>query len=801
MCPERKRLTIGIIVDWISGWGDLDYYQSMMISGVGDFAREHDVNLICYITGKLGSPHGWDRSRNLLFHFINDHHLDGLLALPGAVGAFHSDDMVLKVLNSYDRIPIVTLGDQYGDFHAVVIDNYSGMRQVVDHLIESHGCRKIAFIKGAAGNREADIRYRAYLDALEAHDIPFAPELVQQGDFLFDSGVEAIKSYASNGTVFDSLVGANDNMAIGALTELHNRLGTFPVELPIAGFDDAESSRFHALTTVKQSFYDEARIAANMLLRLINGEQVPKTVEIPAEMVLRTSCGCLPDSIKNTFIGTKSEPAGERAESFIMRKRTMILQQLEETFHASASVSDMQEAGEREPLWRALLDAVEGDMRAGAVTQFPVVWNSIIYWAIMKRIGLPTIHDILSCMRRNTIPFLSERSDLMLLEDMFQMARLVVNDVVQRTGASLNYISSLQAERLDHFAESLIVDLDWKAQMDLVTRDLPEFGIRTSCIALYEDPVKPLDYSRLILAFDEDRRIDTGENGIRFQTSDMLPESVMAVLKGKRLSLVVQALHQGDNQIGFALFSFEEKVNKAYEIIRYRLSVALKGALLFDSIKNQALDLERQVMERTRELSRMNDQLIQEITKRERAEQQLRQALHDLAVYNQELHSQSVRDEMTGLYNRRGFMTLGSLRFEAARSRSQGLLLLYADLDGLKSINDKHGHAEGDYAIVKSAEILQHSFGEEALYARLGGDEFTVLVEDAVAGDEKECRTRLALFCDLFNEQSKKPYPLCISVGSAYLEPDSELSFGDLMIIADQELYKEKHRKKSPNAG
>jgi diguanylate cyclase (GGDEF)-like protein len=795
---NEARLTFGVVVDWIVGWGDVNYYQTNILSGVGDFTKENDINLICLITGRLDSPFEWERSRNILFDFINKNRIDGLIILAAAVGFCTTKKRVLELLKKYQAIPVITINESYEGYHCVSVNNHAGMRQVVDHLIEIHNCRHIAFIKGPEENREAQVRFEAYLEALKCHELTYNPDLVYQGDFLFNSGSEAVKNFLDERKIqFDALVAANDNMAIGAMSELSKKTGEIPGNLPVAGFDDAEISKFFSLTTVRQSFYDQAKYAASMLLKLIRGESVATKVEIPTSMLIRASCGCMSSQVRNAFINDYRISTEPFTVSFQNNKNLCIseLQAINQTIELSDDevIIDAQELLDYEQM---ALEALYDEIVSGQKNKFLNTWNTIIFWAIIKKVSLFTLQAILSAFRKFTYICLDDPARITNVEDVFHAARIQIGEAIQRIGTSLNQFSYLQTDSLDRFSEELIAFLDCGNQMELIYKKLPEFGIKKCYISLYEEPADPLKFSRLILAFTEDGRFNTSVNGLRFATRDFLPDDIMTDLQKKRFSIIIQALYQGDNQLGFAIFGYDTKIEKAFEIVRYRLSVALRGALLIEKIKQQAQDLEKQVIERTKDLSRTNQQLEQEIAKRKKAEIKLKRALKKLETYNQELHHQSLRDELTGLYNRRGFMTLGTQHYTYAKRTNKGFLILFADLDGLKQINDRFGHIEGDNALLKTTQILNETFRNMDIVARLAGDEFTILVADALPRDEKHIIKRLYQLFDRYNQKSMKSYSLSISIGSTYFDPGSSLSFDELLIRADKSLYDEKQRKK-----
>lgn len=160
------------------------------------------------------------------------------------------------------------------------------------------------------------------------------------------------------------------------------------------------------------------------------------------------------------------------------------------------------------------------------------------------------------------------------------------------------------------------------------------------------------------------------------------------------------------------------------------------------------------------------------------------------------LRSQSLIDDLTGLYNRRGFLTLGEKQLKLSRRTKRGFFLVFIDLDGLKHINDSFGHLEGDKALIKTAEILKKTFRETDIIARIGGDEFTILAIDASGDNDEIINKRLGDNINHLNLQDQSLYKLSLSAGIIYHDAKSPSKLEDLMEKADEELYKQKRYKK-----
>jgi diguanylate cyclase (GGDEF)-like protein/PAS domain S-box-containing protein len=162
----------------------------------------------------------------------------------------------------------------------------------------------------------------------------------------------------------------------------------------------------------------------------------------------------------------------------------------------------------------------------------------------------------------------------------------------------------------------------------------------------------------------------------------------------------------------------------------------------------------------------------------------------------EELQNLSLTDELTGLYNRRGFLTLAEQQLKHAERSDEQSVLVFADLDGLKQINDRYGHQEGSNAIVKVAQILKETFRASDIMGRLGGDEFTVLATVASTDRAETIKTRLQQKLRAVNSRHNLPYDLSMSIGIALLDPQSHLSIDDLIRKADAAMYEHKHEVK-----
>ena len=164
---------------------------------------------------------------------------------------------------------------------------------------------------------------------------------------------------------------------------------------------------------------------------------------------------------------------------------------------------------------------------------------------------------------------------------------------------------------------------------------------------------------------------------------------------------------------------------------------------------------------------------------------------------NQQLKSISITDELTGLYNRRGFLMLARKQLELAARMDKTMWLLYMDVDNMKWINDNLGHNEGDNALRNIANILKHTFRDSDILARIGGDEFAVVaLEDAKTGADRMI-SRISVDIANFNAKENKPYQLSVSIGTVPCDTKPDCDISMLLSTADKLMYEQKMARKS----
>jgi LacI family transcriptional regulator len=272
----RKTRTFGLVLPELSG----AFFQPLL-RGIEAGMRQSGYDLLISTTCSSR-----EEKRPL-----GEHNTDGILVF---AGSFEEEELIrLWTI----RFPIVLLHQSppsHTAFPMITIENQSGTRGIIDHLIEVHHRHKIAFLQGPEHYEDSQWREVGYRQALEQHGIPFDEGLVARGGFDEAEAGLVMDHWLKAGLEMDAVFCGNDDAAIGVLASLQRAGKDVPQEVAVVGFDDIPVARFLTppLTTVRAPIELIGYTAVMMLARLVQGEPVDSPVFLPVELVIRQSCGC-----------------------------------------------------------------------------------------------------------------------------------------------------------------------------------------------------------------------------------------------------------------------------------------------------------------------------------------------------------------------------------------------------------------------------------------------------------------------------------------------------------------------------
>ncbi|MBP3887547.1 MAG: diguanylate cyclase [Cellulosilyticum sp.] len=547
----------------------------------------------------------------------------------------------------------------------------------------------------------------------------------------------------------DAIVCANDSMALTIINDLKKRDILIPEQIIVTGCDNIVTSAYcvPSLTTIEQSLEEMAQAAVKLLLKTIEGEK-PENVVVPSKIIYRESCGChiMPYS---SLISALALPS---SKDKIIQLTDSFLHKCTHTLPENVIL-----------LIRDFVIKCYSLVLSNTPTDFPPSQKVVKSFLTSMQPTFDSIQTVLNI--KNCISSL--KSDLLNLSQNTVTLCYIDHIFSQITHILLNQLLdhyNLQTERLTQdfgFTRQFLLTIthkisDKEHQLQSIIPLLMKTGIKSCLVYLYSEGVKhnlsdcwnmPNDIY-LYMGYIQGKIIDPNTLPLKVDASDIAFYGFDE--RNENYVACIHPIFFSNEQLGVMVFEMDVDNYSLIDTLTVELGSALKLTSTFT--------LQKQVEDKLATLSQT--------------------------------------DELTGLLNRRGFFNLAQSKYDASITNHEFGILFYADMDGLKTINDTYGHHEGDYAIITMSKILKQAFLNHDIIGRIGGDEFVILSINQSADYIEYVTEKVNLLCNEFNSSSNKPYTLSISIGSIFYCSDHHDSLENLLTKADQILYKQKKLKK-----
>jgi len=559
----RRGPTIGVIMDNIFGES-----RSSLWPGIADTVRAHGGRLLCFAGGYLHDPDDFSRRGNFIYDLIDSGRLDGLIVWASSLASYVGFAALRRFCDRYRPLPMVSIGVTLEGIPGILLDSYDGMKQVMRHLITVHGRRRLAFVRGPEGHRDADERYRAYLDALQEFGLPLLPELISPCYKWYEPGGRAaVELFLDERRAsFDAVVCVNDQVAVDAMDTLRAHGLRVPEDVSVTGFDNTPLGRLVTppLTSVPWRMYERGRQAVNLLMALMAGEPAPAQVLLPTRLVVRQSCGC-PDPAVVLAAGELSRPVVEDVAFSAPAVRSQCLAAL------SAQLDGTERAEQ-------FLDAFLADLSGEAVGGFLPALEAILRQEVAAGSDVIAWQGAISVLRRQLLPYLVAQPALLVRgEDLWHQARVMIGDYAFRVRGYREWLAQNRAQRLQRISHCLATSGRLSDLMDVLAEELPGLGIGRCYLALYDDPSAPGEWCRLLLAYDEHGRVDLGPEGRLVRARDLAMGELLP--PDQRESLLLLPLVFQEDRLGLVMF--DQKVpGDFYAVLQEAIGVALKSVML-----------------------------------------------------------------------------------------------------------------------------------------------------------------------------------------------------------------------------
>ena len=277
-----------------NGWSD--EYLMVAIEGIQRCAQENDIDVYVFLEYASYNKEDENVQGELnLLRLPNLSDYDGILLLGNTLNNAGELDTLCEQIRKID-VPAVCLEYQVEGIDSICTDNYQGMRELCDHLIEEHDVKRVVWVSGLPGNTENEERYRALVESLQAHGLSHDEKDIIPGEWSYYAVQVKVEDWLDDNlhALPDAFVCANDVMAMGVMARLMQRGIKIPQDVKVTGFDNIKSSRtfFPALSTVDRSWDQRGYDGLKHLVDLMNGEPKAGIKIFPSRAMIRESCSC-----------------------------------------------------------------------------------------------------------------------------------------------------------------------------------------------------------------------------------------------------------------------------------------------------------------------------------------------------------------------------------------------------------------------------------------------------------------------------------------------------------------------------
>jgi signal transduction histidine kinase/DNA-binding LacI/PurR family transcriptional regulator len=550
-------------------------------------AKENNVNLMTFCGNAIKSKNLYKEQGNSIYDLAKESILDGLISWKGHITEFLNDLEISEFLESF-KIPVVLLEGYHKGYTSIKFDCYNNMKMAIGHLIGIHGYKRIGYLGIVADHSGFVERFEGYKDILKEKNISYDETIVKPwnqwnslapgnninvvlDEWLIEcvhSGVQAIAASC-------------DPTAVWLIDHLEKLGIKVPDDISVVGHDGFIFGTASAprLTTVKPDWIDMGKLAVETILKLINGDKVPELIYANSELIISQSCGCLENNVKHAGFQSMISENGSQYDSNIRNK-------ISDKNHEDHII---------------LLELLKEDVAEENSNRFISKLNDFLKEELKKENEIIKWQDIISLIQNKIKILFKETSSIEKANSLCNQARVLINnsEISFRSNILINvdeYIS------LEHdIVKNLASTFDINKIIDILAEKLPKLSIKSCFLNIYEDPKtynypdRVSEWSRLIMAFNENGRIDLETGGVKFKTHDIFPADLNSMNKAGNYLLF--PLYFEKYQIGFIVFEIINnlQIGNTFNILANQISVGLKGVFLINDIMEKDKMLENAI--------------------------------------------------------------------------------------------------------------------------------------------------------------------------------------------------------------
>lgn len=840
---KNGRPTIAVLVGSMSS-----AYQEGIMRGAAHVAEKNDYNVIGYCGGAVNSTDPLSLVRDRVFGLVD------MDLIAGVIGPFSShlrflDDLSSQeLINRFATVPTINIGSYVQEHSNVITDYAIGFEQLFEHFHIKHQYRHILLMRGPKYHSSSNSRTEIYQEMLNKHQLPFDQDAILYADLNRLSAKISFEKFLDEvGKPVEVVIAVNDNQALGVIDACKERGISVPEEIAVIGSMDTLEGAFAspALTSVQEPLFELGSVAAQALIEQIEGKSQRVDIYVPTSLVIRQSCGCLPEA---HFRPNKEQCDLTKALGKIKNK-DLVFKEIVDYFESKvvpykggiiradvASVIHLYQQAVHEKDFDGFLKILQSHLQDSMKTEEIILWL-----------------ELTDRIQFSALQYLEQDKEALDLVGFIGQLISLKNKIEK---VAINF-QRFEAEYYLNYFRTIVNNLNSSFDLTRIKEYAVDIlNLSELHISLFNElNSDPLHATNIVsVRNNQFMQIENKE----FVAKKLLPNGLLDYQD--RFTLMVFPLSFRKKALGFMVLNLSNRKGTAFENLRAIISAALKNEILIQDLKNE--------QERFSEIAHSSSNWLWETDKNNEftycsnstseiigypPELLMHKRIDEFNVEKEgyfinRMHSHEViidfecwyqhnngnvicllisakpifinqvftgyrglfedvtekklqaekiqnlanLDILTGLPNRKLFQHKLTEVIESCRAENKKCAIICIDVDYFKHVNDTLGHEGGDLLLVQLTQRLQNALSKEHILARVGGDEFVIIVPD-IQSEENVIEAVLSIFNHikapiLIND---KPIYSTLSLGIS-LYPNDGNDVQTLLQAGDNAMYQAK---------
>lgn len=743
-------------------------FSSNICKGALLGAKDADANLFVLLGGFIDADYNdvdantYRYQYNSLYSLATERGLDAVIIDYGTITTFLSEERKTEFLSMFGSLPVVLLAGMHDGCSSICFDNRVALRELICRMIREGKGKYPAFLSGPATNQDAKERLDVFMEAMKECGFHGMEDRVVYGNFS-EFVEEQVEDLFQRHPQTDIIFCANDRMAM-AVYAVAERLGRkIGKDLYVTGFDDSPTAIAlnPSLTSIKADPMELAYRAVMEAVRMEPGSEFHKTLD--TRVVIRESCGLNEGSIGQIFKlqGTPGREELYRTSDAIFDRFSVNSFQNEDNRKMRGRLRDYFEYCFKMVNKEGKLTIRSGEYQK-QFFRFCEIYDKG-YISMGQLLVVDTmLYDCISFQIKDVAEREQLLKERLLVSLAFQqhIRRRELEEERQKTIFSVS-MANVMRDMLRNMRPE-------KKKFATIIQKLKDMKFDSAYIYAYPGGVmnaagmgwKPPEEIFLRASLEQKKIMVYARKEKKIKTDALFRNRYL--LRDRRICMFVMPLFCEEKQLGILM------TESPYEYYVYAAQMACQISISLGALET--------------------------ISKQNMIKKELESVLQKVKESNKVLDEMSHSDPLTGICNRRGFLTAARKLLSDKENEGNHAVAVYADMDNLKIVNDEFGHEEGDFALRTIAEALKESFRKSDVVARMGGDEFAALAVMPGENLSRRLRERIQSVLSRLNENDR-PYYVNISIGIHEFDIQEDCDIEDILNHADADLYQEKHAK------